>query len=228
MTTSHRLLLSSALALALGALLPTAAAARPMAAAGSQQSPAAQMVMTNSSQILATLQQRRAEFKASPAALRQYINVQMANFFDRDYAARLVLGIHARGASQADIRSFADALVGNLTQRYGSALLGFEGKPSFRFKSQTTLPNNLGVKVSTDLIRPGNDPTPVDYLLHNVGGKWKVFDVMIEGVSYVQTFRNQFDTPLRQKSIAQVAADLRNGSLQVGDVNGKGKPARGQ
>ena len=47
------------------------------------------------------------------------------------------------------------------------------------------------------------------------GNDWKVFDVMVEGVSFVQTFRNQFDTPLRQKSIAQVAADLKSGKLQV-------------
>jgi phospholipid transport system substrate-binding protein len=37
----------------------------------------------------------------------------------------------------------------------------------------------------------------------------------------VQTFRGQFDTPLRQKSIAQVAADLRSGSLQAASGNGK-------
>ena len=55
---------------------------------------------------------------------------------------------------------------------------------------------------------------PVDYLVRNNGG-WKIFDVMIEGVSYVQTFRGQFDSPLRQKGIAQVAADLRNGSLKT-------------
>jgi len=45
----------------------------------------------------------------------------------------------------------------------------------------------------------------------------------------VQTFRNQFDTPLRQKSIAQVAADIRNGTLQVTQpATGNGKPARGK
>ena len=76
------------------------------------------------------------------------------------------------------------------------------------------------MKVSSEMIRPDGDPVPVDYLLRQVGGKWKIFDVMVEGVSFVQTFRNQFDAPLRQKSIPQVAADLRAGRMQVsGDVN---------
>ena len=65
------------------------------------------------------------------------------------------------------------------------------------------------------MLRAGKDPIPVDYLLRNVGGKWKVFDVMIEGISYVQAFKNQFDAPLNQKSIKQVAADLRAGKLQA-------------
>ncbi|MFP3648677.1 phospholipid-binding protein MlaC, partial [Paraburkholderia sp. SIMBA_054] len=86
--------------------------------------------------------------------------------------------IHARGASDADVKLFADAMADNLMQRYGTALLDFEGKPSFRGKSETALPGGRGVKVSTELLRPGNDPTPVDYLMRNVNGQWKIFDVM--------------------------------------------------
>jgi phospholipid transport system substrate-binding protein len=103
-------------------------------------------------------------------------------------------------------------------QRYGSALLEIQGKPTFRLKSESPLPGNRGVRVSTELIRAGNEPTPVDYLMRNVNGQWKIFDVMIEGISYVQTFKTQFDAPLRQKSIQQVATELRNGSMQAGQA----------
>lgn len=191
-------------------LLPLPASAQ--AAATQAATPGAQIVATGN-QILTTLQQRRAEFRKDPAALRSYIDSQIRNTFDSLYAARLVLGVHGRGASDADVKLFADALIDNLMQRYGSALLDFEGKPRLRLKSETPLPNGLGMKISTELLRENGAPVPVDYLVRNNGG-WKIFDVMIEGVSYVQTFRTQFDTPLQQKSIAQVAADLRNGALQ--------------
>ncbi|RBH60505.1 MlaC/ttg2D family ABC transporter substrate-binding protein, partial [Xanthomonas oryzae] len=169
-----------------------------------------------------TLDQRRAEFRSNPAALRQFINGELNQAFDRDYSARLVLGVHGRGASDADVKLFADALADNLMQRYGTALLNFEGKPTFRAKSESALPGNRGVKVSTDLLRAGNDPTPVDYLMRNTGGQWKIFDVMIEGISYVQTFKTQFDGPLREKGIAKVAAELRTGNLQVGAAPANG------
>jgi phospholipid transport system substrate-binding protein len=185
------------------------------AAASASQGQAGTVVLDASTRILSTLQQRRGEFRSNPAALRSFINGELTKTFDRDYAARLVLGVHGRGASDADVKLFADAMADNLMQRYGSALLDIQGKPSFRLKSEAPLPGNRGVKVSSELVRAGSEATPVDYLMRNVNGQWKIFDVAIEGISYVQTFKTQFDAPLRQKSIQQVAAELRNGSMQA-------------
>jgi len=203
------LILSLALALPLLAAAPVHAQAQQAATAAT---PGKQVVDTGT-RVLSTLQQRRAEFQKDPAALRGFIEGELRASFDREYAARLVLGQHGRGASDADVGLFADAMTDNLMQRYGSALLAFDGRPRIRLKSETPLPNNRGMRVSTEILRDGGDPIPVDYLLRNNGG-WKIFDVMVEGVSYVQTFRTQFDAPLRQKSIAQVAADLRNGNMR--------------
>ncbi len=135
--------------------------------------------------------------------------------FDRDYAARQVLGRHGRGASDADVKLFADALANNLMQRYGSSLLGFNTRLRVRIKSETALPRGLGVKVSSELLRSGGEPIPVDYLMRKSGGTWKVFDVMVEGVSFVQTFRQQFDNELTHKSIRQVAQELSSNQLKA-------------
>jgi phospholipid transport system substrate-binding protein len=212
-------LLAGALLVALPVLgtaqnAPTAAAA--------QQGQASKVVLDASSRILTTLQTRRTEFNQNPAALRSYIDSELNRTFDRDYAARLVLGANARGASDADVKLFADAMADNLMQRYGSALLTIQGKPTFRAKGETPLPNNRGMRVSTELVRAGSEPTPVEYLMRQVNGQWKIFDVNIEGISYVQTFRTQFDAPLKQKGIKQVAAELRGGTLQAAPAgNGK-------
>lgn len=196
-------------------LLAVAQAAKPAAAAPAAQGSASKVVLDSSTRILTTLEQRRAEFRKSPPALKQFITTEFNRMFDRDYAARLVLGVHGRGASDADVKLFADALADNLTARYGTSLLDFNTKLRVRIKSESPLPGNRGVKVSSEMLRDGGEPIPVDYLIRNVGGQWKAFDVMIEGISYVQTFKNQFDAPLRQKSIAQVAADLRAGKMQA-------------
>lgn len=201
---------------AVAAMAPAAVLARSPAAASVQQlGQPGRLVLDNSSRILATLEQRRAEFTKNRTALRQFVQSEFNQMFDRQYAARLVLGMHGRGAAEADVAAFADALSENLMQRYGSSLLDFNTKLTVRVKSETPVASGKAVKVSTEMLRQGGEPIPVDYLMRQVNGQWKVFDVMVEGVSFVQTFRNQFDAPLKRASIAQVAADLKAGKLQA-------------
>src|SRR5690606_8664206 len=97
----------------------------------------------------------------------------------------------------------------------GSSLIDFNTRLRVRIKSETALPRGLGVKVSSEMLRQGGEPIPVDYLLRRSGNGWRVFDVMVEGVSFVQTFRQQFDSELQRKSIAQVTKELRDGQIAV-------------
>ena len=220
----NRLILPLAIAatLAFAAPLHAQAVKKPAAAAQSMVGTPSKLVLDNSTRVLKTLEKRRAEFTKNRGALNAFINSEFNQMFDRDYAGRLVLGRHARGASDADIKVFSDALADNLMSRYGSSLLDFNTELRVRIKSETPLPRGLGVRVSSELLRSGGEPIPVDYLMRQSGGTWKVFDVSVEGVSFVQTFKTQFDTPLRQKSIAQVASDLKSGKLQVnGSASGK-------
>ena len=174
-----------------------------------------QLVLANSTRVLATLESRRAEFSKNRNALRQFVSSEFSTMFDRDYAGRLVLGTHGRGAPDAEVKLFADALADDLMQRYGSSLLDFNTELKVRVKSETALRNGAIIKVSSEMLRQGGEPIPVDYLMRKVGSQWKVFDVIVEGVSFVQTFRTQFDAPLKRTSIAQVAADIKAGKLHA-------------
>ncbi|HEY5972662.1 MAG TPA: ABC transporter substrate-binding protein, partial [Pseudoxanthomonas sp.] len=165
-------LVVSSMLLASAPVLVSAQAAKAVAAPAAQGS-ASKIVLDSSTRILTTLEQRRAEFRGNKAALTQFIATEFNRTFDRDYAARLVLGVHGRGASDADVKLFSQALADNLTSRYGTSLLDFNTKLRVRVKSESPLPGNRGVKVSTEMLRAGGEPIPVDYLLRNVGGQWK-------------------------------------------------------
>jgi len=212
-----RNLIATIVAAALLAGAPAVVLAAPQAeTASATASSPSKMVLENSTRILTTLEARRDEFKVDREALREFVASEFNQMFDRTYAGRLVLGRHGRGASDADVKLFADALAENLMQRYGSSLLDFNSELQVRMKSETPLRGGSMVKVSSEFLREGGEPIPVDYLMRKTGSSWKVFDVMVEGVSFVQTFRNQFDGPLSRKSIAEVAADLRAGKMQAG------------
>lgn len=205
------------LASALLATAPVAAHAQAKAgtaATTTQESPS-KLVLDNSQRLLSTLESRRAEFTADRSKLQAFVAAEFDQMFDREYSARQVLGRHGRGASDADVALFADALADSLMRRYGSSLLDFNTQLRVRVKSETPLPRGLGVKVSSEMLRQGGEPIPVDYLMRQTPAGWRVFDVMVEGVSFVQTFRQQFDTPLSRRSIRDVAADLSAGRIQA-------------
>ena len=209
------LLVASALLATAGVALAQSASAKAKPATATTQGTPSQMVLSNATRIVNTLETRRAEFKKNPAALNKFVASEFNAMFDRSYAGRLVLGRHGRGASDADVKLFADALADNLMSRYGSSLLGFDSQLKVRVKSETPLRGGAIVKVASEFLRSGGEPIPVDYLMRKSGSNWKVFDVMVEGVSFVQTFRSQFDAPLSRKTIPQVAADIRAGKLQA-------------
>jgi len=181
-----------------------------------QPDTASQMIESNTRRILDTLNARHAEFTRDRTALRTFVAAELDAIFDRDYSARMVLGRHARGADAADVALFADALTDGLLQRYGAALLDFNTRLDVRISAETALPRNMGVRVSSQLLRGSGEPVALDYLLRQNEGQWKVFDVMIEGISMVQTFRQQFDAELQRKSIRELAGELRAGQLQAG------------
>lgn len=177
------------------------------------------IVETRTKAVLQSIVDHRAEYKADPAKLHAFIKSQLDDVMDRTYSAQLVLGRHSRSASQQQITEFADALTDSLLRRYASALIDIDPGLDVKVTSQTPLRNGELVRVASEIVRKGGAPVPVDYMFRpsKDGSGWKVFDVIIEGVSYVQTYRTQFDEELRTQSLDAVIAKLKSGELQAGE-----------
>jgi phospholipid transport system substrate-binding protein len=194
-----------------GAALLLGAAAPALAASPGE------IVKTRTESVLGTLVEKRDAFRSDPAALNAFVRSELESVMDREYSARLVLGRHARSATPEQIAAFAEALTDNLLRRYGTALLDFDPDVDVRVKSEAPLRDGQLVRVASEILRRGGAPVPVDYMFRPDGsGEWKVFDVIVEGVSYVQTYRTQFDEQLRGSSLDDVTARLRAGEIQAG------------
>ena len=168
------------------------------------------LVQSQAERVLAALVERRDEFRADPSILENYVRGELEGSFDQEYSARLVLGRHSRGVADAKIEAFADALTRNLLRRYGKAMLEFDPNVKVKVLSETPMREGKLMRVSTEIQRAAGSPVPVDYMLRKVGEEWKVFDVIVEGVSYVQTYRTQFEEQLRGSSLEQVIESLRS------------------
>lgn len=185
-------------------------------AAAHSMSPS-ELVQTRSSAVLQQLSSRREEFRGNPDALHSFVRGELREIFDREYSARLVLGRHSRTVEAAKISAFADALTENLLKRYGDALLDVDPGVEVKVKAETPLRDGKIVRVATEILRRAGAPVPVDYMFKQSAEGWLAFDVIVEGVSYVQTYRNQFDELLRTESIDEVTRKLEAGAIRAGD-----------
>lgn len=178
----------------------------------------AQIIAERTRAVLDTLSTQRDAFKADPAKLRAYVKSQLDDVMDRVYSAQLVLARHSRTASRDQVQAFADALTDSLLNRYADAMIGLDPQTETKTVSTTPLRNGELMRVATQILRKGGEPVSVDFLFRQRDGQWMVFDVIVEGISYVQTYRTQFDELLRKQSLDEVIAKLKNGQIEVKDA----------
>ncbi len=205
------------IAVLLLSLLVGTVAAQPAVAAKPAALSPSQIVLTRSKAVVDSLVANREVFRADRNKLNAFVLAELDTIFDSDYSARLVLARHSRTATDAQIAAFASALTRNLLQRYGSALLEVTGALDVQIRSETPLRDGKLMRVNSEIMRPGGAPVPIDYLFRDTGNGWKAFDVIVEGVSYVQTYRTQFDALLRTETLDAVTKRLAEGSLSAGE-----------
>ena len=177
----------------------------------------AELVTERTHAVLAEITNQRDTFKANPAKLRQFVKSQLSDVMDSPYSAQLVLARHARGASKQQIQDFADALTDSLLRRYADALIDIDPGTDVTIASSTPLRDGQMMRVASRIVRRAGEPVQVDYMFRKKGDDWLVFDVIVEGISYVQTYRNQFEEQLRSQSLDEVIKGLRDGKIKLED-----------
>ncbi len=98
---------------------------------------------------------------------------------------------------------------------YGDALLEFTGD---RIKVlPTPVPADaVSASVRTEVRRSNGTRVPVNYSLRKTEAGWKVWDVVIEGISYVKSFREDFGAEIDQKGLDAVIQRLQAQNRGVG------------
>ncbi len=162
-----------------------------------------QLVENSAKRMLQELDANRAMYKADPAKLDALVgNVLLPNF-DTEYAARLVLGQSWRTATPEQRKRFVDAFYHSLLRNYGAALVDFTAD-RFVILPYKGDPGDTTATVRTEVKRASGDKVPVNFSLRKTPDGWKAWDVVIEGISYVKSFRTDFAAEIQQKGLDDV------------------------
>lgn len=196
-----------------GAAQPAAPASAPAAAINAQDP--TQLVQDVASSILKALDANRAAYANNPKMVRELADKYLLPYFDTRYAAQLVLGRYWRTATEDQRTRFIEAFKDSMLQNYGNALVNFTAN---RLKVQPGRvdPGSDLATVSTTIMRDDGTTVPVLYVLHKTPDGWKAWDVKIEGISYVKSFRDDFAAQIDQKGLEAVITRLQSGERPAG------------
>lgn len=177
------------------------------------------------------LQARKAELAADRDALYALIDEILLPRFDRRYAAQLVLGRHWRAATEEQRQQFIEAFYRAMLRRYAEGLLDFDlGK--FQVLPYRGDPSEPRTMVRTTVKLEDGTTVPVDYGLVKHDSGWQMFDVRIEGISYVRRFRTEFNSEIQATSLDAVINRLQKEARQPppaepGDPSGQAADSTG-
>jgi phospholipid transport system substrate-binding protein len=181
-----------------------------------------ELVEQSAKRMLEELDKNRQMYIKDSSKLDALVGNLLLPNFDTEYAARLVLGQNWRTATPEQRKRFVDAFYHSLLHNYGAALVNFTGDRFviLPFKGD---PSSNTATVHTQVKRESGEKVPVDFSLHKTDAGWKAWDVVIEGISYVKSFRTDFGAEVQQKGLDEVINRLE----REGKVGSSPPPASG-
>ncbi|MDE2218781.1 MAG: ABC transporter substrate-binding protein [Gammaproteobacteria bacterium] len=195
-TSGLALLLSMVVA---GALARAAIASAATPAAATAVAAPVAVVATDPGQLIDTVAQamlheldaHRADYRQDPARINELVDRELLPHFDTDYSARLVLGKYWNSATAEQRQRFVAAFYHSLLNNYGRALLDFTAD-RLKVLPYKGDPGATYATVRTQVRKNDGTIVAVNYSLHRTAKGWMAWDVVIEGISYVKSFRDDF------------------------------------
>jgi phospholipid transport system substrate-binding protein len=123
-------------------------------------------------------------------------------YIDFEYATRLAVGRSWRQASPEQRQRLVNEFRNMLVRTYSNSISAYQGQTLKVLPARAKGENSEDeATVHTQFVRAGGQPLPIDFQMHKAGDAWKVYDIVVEGVSLVLTYRSEFDAIVKQQGI---------------------------
>jgi phospholipid transport system substrate-binding protein len=123
-------------------------------------------------------------------------------YIDFEEATRLAVGRAWSQATPEQRKKLVAEFRNMLVRTYSNAIEAYEGQ------TLKVLPSRGGKQAGNDeatvraqFVRAGGKPLPIEFQMRKTGSTWKVFDIAVEGISLVLTYRSEFDAVVKQEGI---------------------------
>ncbi len=177
------------------------------AAAIAEEGTPTEVIETAVALLAEKLDGRKEELADDRPALYALIDEILLPRFDRKFSAQLVLAKHWRTATEVQRERFIDAFYQSLLRRYADGIFEFDQDRVnvLPFRGDLEKPR---ATVRSSVIMNDGTKVAVDYELVKRDSGWLLFNVVIEGVSYVRNYRTEVDSEISSSSLDEVIERL--------------------
>jgi phospholipid transport system substrate-binding protein len=175
------------------------------ARAGEGLLPPQQVIQRTSDQLQVSLQ--KPEYKSNFRKATEFVEQVINPSIDFDRVSVLVLGKYWKNATPDQKERFKKEFRLLLVRTYTTAFTEYSDW-KIRYLPLEMNPSDKKTMVRTEILQPGAQPVAVNYRMVAEGGQWRVYDVLIEGVSLLQNYRSSFTEEVSRTGIDQLIAHL--------------------
>ena len=198
---------------------PAPATAAPAAAAAAQ-SPS-QVVESAANGLLQALNSDRQAYRNNPSKVQALVDQYILPHVDTQFCAQLVLGKYWRTATPQQRDRFINAFYHSMLNNYGAAIVQFTSNTLKVYPTRVGS-GDQNATVRTEMMRTSGPPISVNYYMHQTAQGWKAWDVVIDGVSYIMSYRQDFQPQIAQQGLDAVIDRLEKGEkpANIGKTTG--------
>ncbi len=155
------------------------------------------LLKQTSDEIIEILKAKSDQLKDDPALVYDLVNEYILPHLDEVTIAKLALGKNWRKASREQKIEFIDEFKMLLIRTYGKSLSEFSDQ-TIRYFPVHINDGTDKVVVRSEVLQRGGPPIPVSYRMRKKDNGWKVYDLSIDGVSLVTSYRGTFAQEIRK------------------------------
>lgn len=145
--------------------------------------------------------------KGNRAKIVSVIEEKVLPHFNFTAMTALAMGQNWGKASPEQKKRLTEEFRTLLVRTYASALAAYS-EQKFDFRPLRAKPTDTDVTVNVRVLQPGGQPVTLDYSMEKTANGWKVYDVMVGGVSLVANYRTEFANAVRTSGIDGLIKDL--------------------
>jgi phospholipid transport system substrate-binding protein len=193
----------------------------PAAAQGASAQSPSDVVESAANGLLKALDADRQTYRNNPSKVSALVDQYILPHVDTQFCAQLVLGKYWKTATPQQRDQFINAFYHSMLNNYGAAVVEFTSNTLKVYPSRVS-PGEQNATVRTEMSRTSGPPISVNYYMHMTPQGWKAWDVVIDGVSYIMSYRQDFQPQIAQQGLPAVISRLQKGERppQIGKTTG--------